>query len=246
SGPGQRAGGPGAGGRRAARPRRLHRTETRGDARRLPPRLPPGRPPAPTAALLDRGEERDAGRRRHRPLSRQPERAGAPARRDARAPRRRRRAGGAAVRRAARRLPARRTGRRHRSRLRARAARGGGRRRRAARPRRARDAARAHGGRHAAGGDVSAAAAATATRRLRAALLAWYRRHRRDLPWRRTRDPWAIWISEAMLQQTRVETVIPYWQRFLARFPDPAALADAELDEVLRLWSGLGYYSRAR
>jgi len=93
---------------------------------------------------------------------------------------------------------------------------------------------------------VSAAAAATATRRLRAALLAWYRRHRRDLPWRRTRDPWAIWISEAMLQQTRVETVIPYWQRFLARFPDPAALADAELDEVLRLWSGLGYYSRAR
>jgi len=80
----------------------------------------------------------------------------------------------------------------------------------------------------------------------RRALLAWYRANRRDLPWRRTRDPWAIWVSEAMLQQTRVETVIPYYERFLRRFPDPAALADAELDEVLGLWAGLGYYARAR
>jgi A/G-specific adenine glycosylase len=77
-------------------------------------------------------------------------------------------------------------------------------------------------------------------------LLAWYRAHRRDLPWRRTRDPWAIWVSEAMLQQTRVESVIPYYERFLRRFPDPASLASAELDEVLGLWAGLGYYSRAR
>jgi A/G-specific adenine glycosylase len=81
---------------------------------------------------------------------------------------------------------------------------------------------------------------------LRAALLAWYRAHRRDLPWRRTRDPYAIWISEAMLQQTRVDTVIPYYDRFLARFPDVAALATADLDDVTALWAGLGYYSRAR
>ena len=81
---------------------------------------------------------------------------------------------------------------------------------------------------------------------LRAALLAWYRAHRRDLPWRRTRDPYAIWISEAMLQQTRVETVIPYYERFLARFPDVAALATADQDDVTALWAGLGYYSRAR
>ena len=77
-------------------------------------------------------------------------------------------------------------------------------------------------------------------------LLAWYRAHRRDLPWRRTRDPYAIWISEAMLQQTRVETVIPYWERFLERFPDANALASADTDDVLSAWSGLGYYSRAR
>jgi len=81
---------------------------------------------------------------------------------------------------------------------------------------------------------------------LRTKLLAWYRAHRRDLPWRRTRDPYAIWISEAMLQQTRVETVIPYWQRFLARFPDVEALATAGVDDVTALWAGLGYYSRAR
>jgi A/G-specific adenine glycosylase len=80
----------------------------------------------------------------------------------------------------------------------------------------------------------------------RAALLAWFDRHRRDLPWRRTKDPYAIWISEVMLQQTQVARVVEYWTRFLERFPTVEALAEAALDEVLSLWSGLGYYSRAR
>ncbi|MBZ0253785.1 MAG: A/G-specific adenine glycosylase, partial [Candidatus Methylomirabilis sp.] len=77
-------------------------------------------------------------------------------------------------------------------------------------------------------------------------LLAWYRRTRRDLPWRRARDPYRIWLSEIMLQQTRVDTVIPYFERFLARFPSVQALAEAPMDDVLKLWEGLGYYSRAR
>jgi A/G-specific adenine glycosylase len=77
-------------------------------------------------------------------------------------------------------------------------------------------------------------------------LLAWYRRSHRDLPWRRTRDPYAIWVSEVMLQQTQVATVIPYYERFLARFPDVGALARASLDDVLKAWEGLGYYARAR
>jgi A/G-specific adenine glycosylase len=81
---------------------------------------------------------------------------------------------------------------------------------------------------------------------IRIALRRWYKRNHRDLPWRRTRDPYAIWISETMLQQTRVAAVIPYYQRFLERFPDPSALAAASEDQVLALWSGLGYYSRAR
>jgi A/G-specific adenine glycosylase len=83
-------------------------------------------------------------------------------------------------------------------------------------------------------------------RSLHGPLLAWYTACRRDLPWRRTRDPYAIWVSEVMLQQTRVETVIPYYERFLARFPTAHALAEAPLDDVLALWSGLGYYRRAR
>lgn len=83
-------------------------------------------------------------------------------------------------------------------------------------------------------------------RELLAALLEWYRRRKRDLPWRRTSDPYAIWVSEVMLQQTRVETVIPYYARWLAAFPDPAALAAAPEERVLKLWEGLGYYSRAR
>jgi A/G-specific adenine glycosylase len=78
------------------------------------------------------------------------------------------------------------------------------------------------------------------------ALVAWYRAARRDLPWRRTRDPYAIWVSEIMLQQTRVAVVVPYWERWMARFPTAAALAVAPLDEVLASWSGLGYYGRAR
>jgi len=77
-------------------------------------------------------------------------------------------------------------------------------------------------------------------------LLAWFDRHRRDLPWRRTRDPYRIWLSEVMLQQTRVETALPYYERFLARFPAVEELAAAGIDEVLALWSGLGYYRRAR
>ena len=81
---------------------------------------------------------------------------------------------------------------------------------------------------------------------LRSALLAWYAGARRDLPWRHTRDPYAIWLSEIMLQQTRVETVIPYYERFMAAFPTVSSLAEAPLDDVLALWSGLGYYRRAR
>lgn len=81
---------------------------------------------------------------------------------------------------------------------------------------------------------------------LRSLLLAWFDRHQRDLPWRRTRDPYAIWLSEVMLQQTQVQTVIPYWQRFLERFPTVIDLAEAPQDDVLSLWRGLGYYSRAR
>jgi A/G-specific adenine glycosylase len=77
-------------------------------------------------------------------------------------------------------------------------------------------------------------------------LLAWFKEHARDLPWRRTRELYAIWLSEIMLQQTQVATVIPYWERFLGRFPDVASLAAAEEREVLRLWEGLGYYRRAR
>jgi A/G-specific adenine glycosylase len=77
-------------------------------------------------------------------------------------------------------------------------------------------------------------------------LAAWFRRAARDLPWRRTQDPYAIFVSELMLQQTQVATVIPYFDRWLARFPDFATLAEAEESEVLALWQGLGYYSRAR
>jgi A/G-specific adenine glycosylase len=83
-------------------------------------------------------------------------------------------------------------------------------------------------------------------RELRRALLSWYRKTRRDLPWRRTRDPYAIWVSETMLQQTRVETAVHYYERFLERFPDLHSLATADTDDVLGEWAGLGYYGRAR
>jgi len=77
-------------------------------------------------------------------------------------------------------------------------------------------------------------------------LLEWFRQFRRDLPWRNTNDPYRIWISEIMLQQTRVAAAIPYFEKFLKRFPNVQALAEAHPDEVLRYWSGLGYYGRAR
>lgn len=77
-------------------------------------------------------------------------------------------------------------------------------------------------------------------------LLDWYKKNKRDLPWRKTRDPYRIWVAEIMLQQTRVDTVIPYYERFLKRFPDVRALARARVDSVLKAWENLGYYSRAR
>ena len=77
-------------------------------------------------------------------------------------------------------------------------------------------------------------------------ILKWYAEHRRDLPWRRTRNPYCIWVSEVMLQQTQVGTVIPYYLRFMKRFPTVEALAGSSLHEVLRAWENMGYYSRAR
>lgn len=81
---------------------------------------------------------------------------------------------------------------------------------------------------------------------IRPALLRWFDRHQRPLPWRKTRDPYAIWVSEVMLQQTQVDRVIGFYERFLTRLPTIQALANAQLTEVLSLWRGLGYYSRAR
>src|SRR5512147_2423439 len=78
-------------------------------------------------------------------------------------------------------------------------------------------------------------------------LLAWHATAgRHDLPWQRERSPYRVWVSEIMLQQTQVATVIPYFERFMQRFPDVRALANAPADEVLHLWTGLGYYARAR
>ncbi len=81
---------------------------------------------------------------------------------------------------------------------------------------------------------------------MRRRLLAWFASAKRDLPWRRTRDPYRVWLSEIMLQQTRVAAVVPYYERFLERFPTVHSLARARSDTVLRHWAGLGYYSRAR
>src|SRR3984893_13315785 len=80
----------------------------------------------------------------------------------------------------------------------------------------------------------------------RRSLFAWYARQKRDLPWRRSQDPYRVWLSEIMLQQTRVSAVIPYYERFLDRFPSVEALASAHEQELLAAWAGLGYYSRAR
>ena len=81
---------------------------------------------------------------------------------------------------------------------------------------------------------------------IRRRLLAWFERSARDLPWRQTRDPYRIWLSEVMLQQTRTGQAQPYYDRFTARYPTVRDLAEADLDHVLRDWEGLGYYARAR
>ena len=82
--------------------------------------------------------------------------------------------------------------------------------------------------------------------KFRNTLIGWYGRHKRDRPWRNTSDPFAIWVSEIILQQTRVDQGLPYYRRFIEKFPDVASLAGAGEREVLKLWQGLGYYSRAR
>ncbi len=82
--------------------------------------------------------------------------------------------------------------------------------------------------------------------RFQTALINWFQRHKRDLPWRHTKDPYKIWLSEIMLQQTQVATVIPYYQRWLEKFPTLQSVADASEDKILKTWEGLGYYSRAR
>ena len=81
---------------------------------------------------------------------------------------------------------------------------------------------------------------------IQSSLLQWFEKNGRDLPWRKTRDPYAIWVSEIMLQQTQVTTVIPYYENFLKSFPTLRHLAKANLSKVLKVWEGLGYYSRAR
>lgn len=88
--------------------------------------------------------------------------------------------------------------------------------------------------------------AGAALKKFQSCLLAWFRAHQRDLPWRNNRDPYRIWVAEIMLQQTRIAAVMPYYERFLTRFPNVESLAAAQQNEVLKLWSGLGYYSRAR
>lgn len=77
-------------------------------------------------------------------------------------------------------------------------------------------------------------------------LLEWYQFNKRILPWRETKNPYYVWISEIMLQQTRIETVIPYYERFIKKIPDISSLAVISLDDLLKLWEGIGYYSRAR
>src|SRR5690554_2545430 len=83
------------------------------------------------------------------------------------------------------------------------------------------------------------------TKQLTTALIEWYHQNRRTLPWRESRDPYHVWLSELMLQQTQVQTVLPYYQRFLERFPTLEDLAQASLNEVYQLWEGLGYYRRS-
>src|SRR5947209_8155612 len=84
------------------------------------------------------------------------------------------------------------------------------------------------------------------TKHLVSLLLAWFAQNARDLPWRRTSNPYAIWVSEIMLQQTQVKTVIPYWERWMRELPTIAALAEAKPERIHKLWEGLGYYTRVR
>src|SRR5216684_3312629 len=84
------------------------------------------------------------------------------------------------------------------------------------------------------------------SKKLIPALLRWFGENARDLPWRRTRDPYAIWVSEIMLQQTQVKTVIPYWERWMSALPDIRSLARAKSETLHKLWEGLGYYRRVR
>jgi A/G-specific adenine glycosylase len=93
---------------------------------------------------------------------------------------------------------------------------------------------------------MNSALAGSTLRNFRKRILGWFREHQRDLPWRTSRDPYRIWVAEVMLQQTRIAAVMPYYQRFLHRFPDVRSLAKARQSDVLKQWSGLGYYSRAR
>jgi A/G-specific adenine glycosylase len=88
--------------------------------------------------------------------------------------------------------------------------------------------------------------AITSKEKIQSKLLQWFEKNKRDLPWRKTRDPYAIWVSEIMLQQTQVNTVIPYYQKFLKSFPTLRHLAKSDLSKVLKVWEGMGYYSRAR
>ena len=83
-------------------------------------------------------------------------------------------------------------------------------------------------------------------KQVRNALVSWFLEEKRDLPWRKTTDPYKIWVSEVMLQQTKVDTVIPYYERFIAKYPSLESLANADEGELLKEWEGLGYYSRAR
>ncbi|HUR25576.1 MAG TPA: A/G-specific adenine glycosylase [Candidatus Thermoplasmatota archaeon] len=92
----------------------------------------------------------------------------------------------------------------------------------------------------------NAAPPAVTELQVRDRLVDWYRRGARDLPWRRSKDPYAVWVSEVMLQQTRVDVATPYYLRWMERFPTVQALGEADLEDVLRSWAGLGYYSRAR
>jgi len=87
---------------------------------------------------------------------------------------------------------------------------------------------------------------ADVSRRIRERLIRWYESHKREMPWRDTRDPYRVWLSEVMLQQTQVKTVIPYYHRFLKQFPTIRDLAQGDLQQILKMWEGLGYYARAR